>query len=498
MTTRSTEKIGAKNSLPAQGRRPRTLKTQLLWWLIPTLVLVMIAALWLSNHQLRNQVDMAYDRSLAGALRAIDHNISTASGGLAMEQPYLMLEFFELTANGSVFYRVATEDGLAEIGHPDLPMPDRPLESGEPQFFYADYLGTPVRVAALARPMDPPLYANKGGRIIVQVAEGLGTRQEFLHRVLLRSVERDLAVIVISVLVVILGVFMALRPLERLRQDVEKRSSDDLSPVDASDMPGEVLPLVSAINLHMARFAAQARVQSQFLDDASHQLRTPLSVLRTQTAYALRETDPQEVRTALLAMQEGLDRAVRTTNQMLALARAKDASLAEGGFAPEPVDLVDTADAVIRALLPAARTRQLDVGMDTPSGPVKVPAADWLLREAVSNLVDNAIRYSPQGGDLTVRVLVGDGTAWLVVEDSGPGMSAEDIARACVRFRRGAAGRNKPGAGLGLAIVGTIAEILGAKLVLENRTPQPGLRAALVFTLENTADAALRHENHRI
>ena len=91
-------------------------------------------------------------------------------------------------------------------------------------------------------------------------------------------------------------------------------------------------------------------------------------------------------------------------------------------------------------------------------------------------------------------MLVGDGTAWLVVEDSGPGMSAEDIARACVRFRRGAAG--KPGAGL--AIVGTIAEILGAKLVLENRTPQPGLRAALVFTLENTADAALRHENHRI
>ena len=161
MTTRSTEK-SARKQPAGTGQAPRTLKTQLLWWLIPTLVLVMIAALWLSNHQLRNQVDMAYDRSLAGALRAIDHNISTASGGLAMEQPYLMLEFFELTANGSVFYRVATEDGLAEIGHPDLPMPDRPLESGEPQFFYADYLGTPVRVAALARPMDPPLYANKG------------------------------------------------------------------------------------------------------------------------------------------------------------------------------------------------------------------------------------------------------------------------------------------------------------------------------------------------
>lgn len=103
----------------------------------------MMGALWLSNHQLRNQVDIAYDRSLAGALRAIDHNISTASGGLAMEQPYLMLEFFELTANGSVFYRVATEDGLAEIGHPGLPMPAQPLVSGEPQFFYATYQGLP-------------------------------------------------------------------------------------------------------------------------------------------------------------------------------------------------------------------------------------------------------------------------------------------------------------------------------------------------------------------
>lgn len=484
-----------KTRFSRKKSRTRTLKTQLLWWLIPTLVFVMMGALWLSNHQLRNQVDIAYDRSLAGALRAIDHNISTASGGLAMEQPYLMLEFFELTANGSVFYRVATEDGLAEIGHPGLPMPMQPLISGEPQFFYASYLGTPVRVAALARAMDPPLYANKGGRVIVQVAEGLESRQAFLHQVLLRSVERDLAVILISVLVIVLGVFMALRPLARLRQELERRPADDLSPVSASDLPGEVLPLVGAVNLHMARYAAQARVQSQFLDDASHQLRTPLSVLRTQTAYALRETCPQEVRTALLAMQEGLDRAVRTTNQMLALARAKDASLAEGGFSLEPVDLAELADGVIRTLLPTARARQLDIGLEAEPGPVVVSGADWLLREAVSNLVDNAIRYTAPGGMVTVLVRRQANQAHLAVEDSGPGMSAEDIARAGVRFRRGVAGKNKPGAGLGLAIVVTIAQVLGARLVLENRAPLPGLRASLVFSLESDADVASHQEN---
>lgn len=483
-----------KTRFSRKKNRTRTLKTQLLWWLIPTLVLVMMGALWLSNHQLRNQVDIAYDRSLAGALRAIDHNISTASGGLAMEQPYLMLEFFELTANGSVFYRVATEDGLAEIGHPELPMPTQPLVSGEPQFFYATYLSMPVRVAALARAMDPPLYANKGGRVIVQVAEGLESRQAFLHQVLVRSVERDLAVILISVLVIILGVFMALRPLARLRQELERRPADDLSPVSASDLPGEVLPLVGAVNLHMARYAAQARVQSQFLDDASHQLRTPLSVLRTQTAYALRETCPQEVRTALLAMQEGLDRAVRTTNQMLALARAKDASLAEGGFSLEPVDLAALADGVIRSLLPTARARQMDIGLEADPGPAIVPGAEWLLREAVGNLVDNAIRYTSPGGTITVLVRREPGQLRLSVEDSGPGMSAEDIARAGIRFRRGAAGKNKPGAGLGLAIVGTIAEALGARLVLENRAPLPGLRASLVFSLESAADVAARQE----
>ena len=196
-------------------------------------------------------------------------------------------------------------------------------------------------------------------------------------------------------------------------------------------------------------------------------------------------------------MQEGLDRAVRTTNQMLALARAKDASLAEGGFSLEPVDLVVLADGVIRSLLPTARARQMDIGLDADPGPLIVPGAEWLLREAVGNLVDNAIRYTSPGGTITVLVRREPGRLRLSVEDSGPGMSAEDIARAGIRFRRGAAGKNKPGAGLGLAIVGTIAEALGARLVLENRAPLPGLRASLVFSLEPLADVA-SHQEKRV
>lgn len=464
-------------------KRPRSLKSALLWWLVPGLVLIMGGTLWFSNQLLRDQVDAAYDRALAGALRAINLNVSTASGGLAVEQPFLLLEFFELTTNARVYFRVSTEDGLAEIGSPFLPLPREPLVSGQPQFYFAMHEETPVRVAALARAAHPPLPSNPDNRIVVQVAESLGTREVFLGQVLRRSIERDLVGIAMSVVLLVSGIVMTLRPLTRLRQELEARPADDLRPIDDTDLPSEVRPLVAAVNRHMARYAEMARTQRQFLDDASHQLRTPLSVLRTQVDFALRESDPAEVRRALQAMHEGLDRAVRMANQMLALARAREASLAEGGLAVEPVDLVELARGVARQLLPHARLKRLDFGVETPASPLPLQGSEWLLREALLNLVDNAIRYTPAGSAVTVRVLSDERHALLQVEDQGPGMSAHDIERAGVRFRRGEAGKQQAGAGLGLAIVHTIAQMHGAVLRLETRDPPPGLCATLVFPL---------------
>jgi len=480
------------------GKAPRSLRRQLLRAIVPALVAVLIGALWLSTAQLRNLVDVAYDRSLAGALKSIDHNISTASGGLAMEQPYLLLEFFELTANGNVYFRVSTEDTLAEIGNPGLPMPKDALRSGEPVFFDDVYQGEPVRVAALARVMNPPLYNDAGGRVIVQVAESLDARQTFTNAILFRSIERDLFVIVFSVVLIVFGVVVAVRPLERLRQEVENRSADDLSPVSGSEVPAEVQPLVSAVNRHMARYEAQGALQSQFLDDASHQLRTPLSVLRTQVVYALREKDPEEARQALIAMQDGLDRAVRTTNQLLALARARDASIGSMlDTAGEMLDVCELCDGVVRSLLPVARLKAIDLGLDRPDAAVSIRGVEWLLREALVNLVDNAIRYSPRKGAVTVHIACTTRDVTVTVDDDGVGMSESDIARAGARFRRGTAGKNTTGAGLGLAIVRTIADAHGATLTFLPRAPH-GLAVSLVFSLAPPRRAALRNENMEI
>ncbi|MEI2416547.1 sensor histidine kinase N-terminal domain-containing protein [Orrella sp. JC864] len=460
--------------------RHRSLKATLLWWLIPPLLAVMIGALWFSNRLLKEQVDAAYDRSLAGALRAIDLNISTASGGLSMEQPYLMLEFFELTANGTVYYRVATEDGLAEIGSPGLPLPDPRPRSGEPVFYEAQYQGQPVRVATLMREMDPPL-AGDHGRLVVQVAESMQTRQVFLNAVLRRAIERDLLVIAIAVLLLVVGVFIALRPLGRLRDELEERSADDLRPIEAGELPLEVQPMVQALNRHVERHAAQSQAQRQFLDDASHQLRTPLSVLRMQVGYALRETDPAQMRAALAAMDEGLDRAERMTNQMLSLARARDAGVMRHELAFETVDMAELGQAVLRTLLPAARAKRLDYGLEAEEGPCRIHGVEWLLREALSNLVDNAIRYSPEGGTVTLRVSGGPQGCLVEVIDSGPGMSARDIAQAGVRFRRGEAGKKRLGAGLGLAIVRAISDLHHARLRLQPAAGGAGLHVLWIF-----------------
>ncbi len=461
---------------------PRSLKSTLLLWMLPALMAIAGGGLWLSVRLLNDLTDSAYDRSLAGAIRSMDLNISTESGGLAVELPYRLLEFFELTANGNVYFRVASEDKLTEIGNPELPLPNKPLVTGVPEFFDAVYFGERVRVGALSKLLDPPLYGGSPGqKVVIQVAESIESRTAFTHAVVWHAIERDALLIGFSALILIAGVVIALHPLVRLSAEIDARDPDDLRPVDDSEVPSEVRPLVGAINKHIARHDVQARAQREFLDDASHQLRTPLAVLRTQLDFALRETDPQAIRQVLMAMHEGLDRSVRVSNQMLALARAHDASLADSVVPFSSINLVELAEECVRSLLPIARQKRLDYGFEPSEDKVFVRGSSVLLREGVLNLLDNAIRYSSLGGVVTLSVRRQSGQVVLMVEDSGPGMSPADIERAGVRFRRGEAGKGKPGAGLGLAIVQTIATVHRAKLRLENSAGVAGLRASLLF-----------------
>jgi two-component system sensor histidine kinase TctE len=452
------------------------LRRTLLVVLSAGLAVVLAAEGVLAWRTAREAADAAYDRSLLGAIKAIDANISTASGGLGIELPYRMLEFFQLTASGDVFFRVTTEDGLVTIGDVDLPPPPADLPSGQPRFAHTKVLGQPVRIGAYARLLDPPLAGQPGPqRVIIQVAEARRSRDQFTDALLRQAVRRDVVLIAVALGLLALGVTWALAPLARLRAEVEARAPDDLTPIAAEGVPADVRPLVDAINHHVARNRTMAEARRRFIDDASHQLRTPLATLSTQIGFAQREADPAQLRAALHALKAQLDETIRQTNQMLLLARADSAELETA-----PLDLVAFAGEVARAWWPEAEQRGIDLGLDAAVDTLVVPAHAGLLREALANLLHNALRYTPRGGHVTVRVDAGPAEARIAVIDDGPGIPASERARAGERFFR-ASNATQPGSGLGLAIARSIAARHGGRLDVGARPAGPGLVVTIVL-----------------
>lgn len=447
-----------------------TLSQQLLLLLLPALLLLTLAELRWTALDVHRAADSAYDRSLLGALKAIDANVSTESGGLSVELPYRLFEFFELTASGAVHYRVATADGLVELGSADLPAPPAPLASGVPQFYDGEYFGDRVRLVAYARELEAPAVGSPSRQIVMQVAESTRSRDEFRQVFVRRAAVASSAFLVLAIGLCIGAVVLVLRPIGRISREVLSRAPGDLEPLPVDGAAPDVRPLVDAINQHLERAQARTNQQRMFLDDASHQLRTHLTTLRMQVDYAVRQQEPAAIQEALGALTLELQRATRSTHQFLSLARSEAAELQAECF-----DVRDLLEDVARQFLRAAREKHLDLGVESPS--FDACGDPGLLREALVNLMANAIAYTP-GGSVTLSA-ARDGLGWsLAVEDTGPGLPPSLAADAGKRFAR-APGARATGSGLGLFIARTIALRHGGVLRLEAREGGPGLRATL-------------------
>lgn len=461
-----------------RGKAGRPLAVTLGLWIVPAIILAMASTLWFSATTVQEMADSAYDRSLAGAVRAIDANISTESGGVGVELPYNLFEFFQLTAQGKVYFNVSTSDGLVQIG--DVLLPETPnLEPGQLRFHDGNYFGELIRVGALSRPLDPA--KPDGTQITIQVAETKLSRATFQHELIIRAILRDVLVVAVLGGLIGLGVYMALKPLNRLREAIDAREPDDLKPLEVADLPKEVRPAVEAMNRLMERNVEQAEQQRRFLDDASHQLRTPMTILRTQIDYALHQANLDEVRTALKSSKDVLDRSIRTTNQLLALAKARTSQGTET-YPQASIDVAETVAEVIRMLWPRIRSRQMDCVVDAPEDGLTIRANEGLLQEAVMNILDNAIKYAPEASLLTVTLLREDGWGVVDVMDEGPGMEEDELAYAGTRFRSGQ--RATSGSGLGLAIALTVARASSGSMKVRNRTDRSGLVVSLRLPLE--------------
>ncbi len=436
--------------------------------LVPLLALLALAELRVTAQDVKQAANAAYDRSLLGALKAIDANVSTESGGLSVELPYRLFEFFELTASGPVNFRVATVDGLVELGSPDLPQAPAPLRLGVPVFYDGVYFGEPVRVVAYLRELDRPAAESPARQLVIQVAESVQSRREFRQSFVRRAAAVNGVFLLLTVGCAVAVILFVLRPLAGVSAGIARRGPSDLTPVDTGALPADVRPLVGAMNEHMGRIGQLVDQQRAFLDDASHQLRTHLTTMRVQVDYARGTEDAAQVRAALEALAAELQRASRSTNQLLSLGRSDTTALS-----PAPFDSGELLQEVAREFLPAARASRIDLGVE---GETHEAHGDReLLREALSNLVANAIAYAP-AATVTLSAAGDAMGSSLTVEDNGPGLPAAVAGQLGTRFLRGSA---RSGSGLGLAIAQGIAARHGGVLRLEPAAAARGLRATL-------------------
>jgi len=475
---------GRARASAAQATAPAplgSLRNQLLRWLIaPLVALVALNSVSLYRDALE-AADIAYDRSLLASTRALAERVSVRDGHVVADVPYVALDSFETDTLGRIYYRVAGLRGETVSGYDDLPrvpkdVPRSDLYPALVRFYQADYNGEPLRIAAL---LQPVFDDSMRGIALIQVGETLDARRALSRRILLNTLLRQAMLVLAVATLVWFAVRLVLQPLMRLKNEVEHRKLSDLSDVDQALVHKEVRPLVAAMNGTMARMQNLIASQRRFIADASHQLRTPLTVLKTQAELALRANDTAAMQEIVRSIAATTDSAVHLANRLLTLARIEDGT---ASAATLPVALAAVArQAALELALPAVQ-KGIDLALEAESdAATTVDGQEWLLHEMVNNLLDNAIRYTPAGGSVLLRVRRHDAQVVLEVQDSGPGIPAPDADKVFMPFFRAAAGleANPGGTGLGLAIVRDIATLHRASVTLGQADQGQGLKVSV-------------------
>ncbi len=442
--------------MPAETRTP-ALRTRLLVAVLGPLLAAAILIGVVGATLIADVVRRTNDRVLGGALGAIAETVQVERGEVTLDLPSAAFGMLENTERDNVYYRVAVGPDLL-TGYADLPAPDpATLDIDVPRYRFARYRGQQIRIAEVRRSLpriDKP--------VIVQIAETLDNRGALTRRLMLALLIGECVLVGAAALLIRPALGWSLRPLARLRGAVEARDGrarPDFSPLDTGPLPSELRPLAGAFDRLLAQLDTATVGVRRFTADASHQMRTPLSVLKVQVALARRGSGPERS-VALDEIADAVVRLERLVTQLLALARAEEA----GVSAPlEAVDLREVAVAVITRQINRAIEAGIDLTIEgDPEVSHVVPGHRTLIFEIVSNLIDNGIRYNRRGGTVSVRLQTTPSETTIAVVDDGPGIPHDQREMAFDRFVRLGAPGSPEGSGLGLAIVRSAATRLNA------------------------------------
>eukprot|EP01037_Dinobryon_pediforme_P027806 gene27806-30835_t len=409
---------------------------------------------WIAYANATFTAELVTDRILGASATTIAEQITVEDGVIAALIPPAALGILTTGVRDRALYQVLGPDGGLLAGLPDVPAPPKPSRGTTQLAFYeAEFRGQPVRAVVLHQPLAgvPGGAAASGAEATVIVAVTTKDRDQMIRSLWWQGVQPMAVMLLLIAGLGWFGLDRGLKPLDALRLAVAARSADHLSPVPLGSIPAEVRPLVIAFNDVLQRLDRYIEAQRRFIANAAHQMRTPLTLLKLQTHYGLTDESSSAKAEALTALDRGLDALVRLIGQLLILARAEPRTPTKPDV--KPVDMVELVGDVLIAMGPLALDRQIDLGLESSldeTARPRVKASPTLLREMLINLVDNALRYTPAGGMVTVGLAVaasepatsGEADAqpsgWLAisVSDDGPGIAEAERERVFERFYR--------------------------------------------------------------
>lgn len=453
---------------------PNSLFGEILDWMLAPLLLLWPISIAATHHVANDIANEPYDQALAENVGAISRLVRVVDGKVTVSLPASARTILHADEQDDLYFQVRTAQGKLLAGDEQIPAPAGDSDSASPDVRFRDarLAGDPIRIAYKIQRIE-------GGQrwVAIQVAETRRKREALASRIISGVLLPQFAIIPLAVILVWLGLSRGLRPLSRLRERMATRRPGDLSPISISGAPEELQPMVHSFNELMTRLEENLQAQQRFIADAAHQMKTPVTGLRMQAELALREQDPVQLQRSVEQIARAAERAGHLITQLLTLARTESSYEKLHRF--EIVDLEALARDVTLEWVPAAKAKRIDLGFEGSEWPTAIDGVPLLLSELLKNLLDNAIKYTAEGGRVTVRLIAGEHII-LEVEDNGIGVAADDRERVFERFYR-VLGTNADGSGLGLAICREIADLHRAAISLLGGADGRGSRVVVAF-----------------
>lgn len=464
---------------------PNSIRSQLLVWLLGPLLILGLVAILDGYRAARSTADAVSDRVLSGSALAIAERVFVnGENGLEVDIPYVALQMLTSLEDDRVFYKVEKSDGTFITGYRGLELPNTAAGLNEITFADGFFRGAAVRIATFHGAASS---ATRSFSFRVAVAETTNARAAVARSILLRSLLRQGILLCSAAVLIWLVVTRSLKPLQRLELAVSRRSPDDVRPIEHT-VPQEVQGLVFTINGLVDRFSASIKALQNFTSNASHQFRTPLSLIKTHLEVAKREHDPAKQIRAIEHAGKAVDDAERLMYQMLLLAQLDAASTQK--LQEQTCDLTQVArEACNDFIIQLSHTKRSDVDLGFHAdNKVEVRGDKTLIQEVVRNLIDNAIKHSGTPSHIDVEITASDDHGILTVRDQGSGFDVRLVENKSPEIPVVQASKDRSNFGLGLSIVRDIVSLHNGYIHAEHVKEPAGM--AVIVELPLTKDRA--------